>query len=79
MTQNKNWVKIQIPQKVTLAILAESRNLPAHWARQLFRPSKASLHNSGSLKGQIININLLWAASLSHLDVEICSMKAHSK
>jgi len=32
--------KIQVPQKVTLTILAKGHNSPADWARELFKPSR---------------------------------------
>jgi len=33
-------VKNQVLQNVTLAILDEGHNLPAHWARELLKPSE---------------------------------------
>jgi len=42
MGQIKNWVKIQILQKVPLVILAKSHNTPADYARELFKPFKGS-------------------------------------
>jgi len=35
-------MKVQVPQKVNLAILAEGHNLPADWGRELFKSFKDS-------------------------------------
>ena len=35
-------MKIQLPQKVILAILAKGLNSPADWARELFKSSEDS-------------------------------------
>jgi len=40
--KNKNWIKIQVPQKVTSVTLAKGHNLPADLARELFKSSKDS-------------------------------------
>jgi len=53
---NKTVVKNQVPQKVTLAILAEDHNSPSNSARELFKPS----NDAESLVLQILKIGKFW-------------------
>jgi len=47
--KNTNLGKNQVPQNVTLIILAEGCNSPAGWTRELFKPSKTAEHLAVSI------------------------------